>query len=71
MNIQNLALPIEQKLNEILTAITIDNDLGRKAFTVNFRDPNYSAETGGFHPVDIHVDEGPPLAASLKIDKST
>ena len=23
---------------------------------INFRDPSYSAESGGFHPVEVHVD---------------
>jgi hypothetical protein len=26
------------------------------AVTLNFRDPSYSAETGGFHPVEIRLD---------------
>ena len=27
-----------------------------KGVIINFRDPHYSADTGGFHPVEIHVD---------------
>ena len=27
------------------------------ALCINFRDPSYSAEEGGFHPVEIHVAE--------------
>ena len=26
-------------------------------FIINFRDPDYSAESGGYHPVEIAVDE--------------
>ena len=25
--------------------------------TLNFRDPDYSAESGGYHPVEIYIDE--------------
>ncbi|EDM26141.1 hypothetical protein LNTAR_16378 [Lentisphaera araneosa HTCC2155] len=57
MNIQNLLLPMNKKLNEILAAIIIDNDLGRTAFTLNFRDPSYSADSGGFHTVELRVNE--------------
>ena len=57
MNIHGLLLPIHKKFNEILTAIIIDHDLGRKAFTVIFRDPSYSEKSGGFHPVEVHIDE--------------
>ena len=27
-----------------------------KGVIINFRDPHYSADTGGHHPVEIHVD---------------
>jgi hypothetical protein len=26
------------------------------AITLNFRDPSYSAETGGYHPVEIRLE---------------
>ena len=32
-------------------------DKSAEALCINFRDPNYSAEEGGFHPVEIHVAE--------------
>ena len=57
MNIYGLHLPIMGKLNEILTAIIIDYNLSRTAFTVTFRDPHYAADSGGFHPVEICIDE--------------
>jgi len=28
------------------------------SITVNYRDPDYSSETGGFHPVEIRVEQG-------------
>lgn len=28
------------------------------SITVNYRDPGYSPETGGFHPVEIRVNQG-------------
>jgi hypothetical protein len=40
-------------LNEQLTAEKpTDSDI----IALNFRDPTYSAENGGYHPVEIHVD---------------
>ncbi|EDM25795.1 hypothetical protein LNTAR_15302 [Lentisphaera araneosa HTCC2155] len=52
-----LGLTINPKLNLLLTAIIMDHDVSRKSLTINFRDPNYSAERGGFHPVEIMIDE--------------
>jgi hypothetical protein len=43
--------------------VSVVNDLlkdtslnGSGIVAVNFRDPSYSAENGGYHPVEIHVD---------------
>lgn len=30
---------------------------GANVITLNFRDPGYSAETGGYHPVEIRVEK--------------
>ncbi|WP_350025193.1 DUF2787 family protein [Providencia rettgeri] len=57
-----LRLPIAQAfsqllLNELDNSVinsAIDLTLVRAA-TMNFRDPLYSAETGGFHPVEIRL----------------
>lgn len=57
-----LRLPIAQVfsqllLNELDNSVinaAIDLTLVR-AVTMNFRDPLYSAETGGFHPVEIRL----------------
>ena len=58
MNIQPNEYPvaISQKLVAILTqelaAHPIDTAEG---IIYSFRDPDYSAESGGYHPVEIHV----------------
>ncbi|EMH2039323.1 DUF2787 family protein [Providencia manganoxydans] len=57
-----LRLPIAQafsqlllhELNNSVINSAIDLTLVR-AVTLNFRDPLYSAETGGFHPVEIRL----------------
>ena len=30
---------------------------GAKAVTLNFRDPDYSPEAGGFHPVEVRIEK--------------
>ncbi|HHR6028177.1 TPA: DUF2787 family protein [Providencia alcalifaciens] len=57
-----LRLPIAQVFSQLLLH-ELDNsvvnsaiDLATvRAVTMNFRDPLYSAETGGFHPVEIRL----------------
>ncbi len=42
-----------QLINQLLSENDIEADDG---VVLNFRDPSYSAETGGYHPVEICVD---------------
>jgi len=59
MNIQQTGYPVavSKQLLAIITkeleASTIDASSG---FIINFRDPDYNAESGGYHPVEIAVD---------------
>jgi Protein of unknown function (DUF2787) len=59
MHIQhtNYPLAISKKLVSILTTEIeksgIDTSTG---VIINFRDPDYNSETGGYHPVEISVD---------------
>lgn len=62
ININNLPLPVTSKLTEIIKEALKGKDLtGKTSATINFRDPDYSAENGGYHPVEImlkrHGDE--------------
>lgn len=57
-----LRLPIAQAFSQLLlhelnnSVINSAIDLTAvRAVTLNFRDPLYSAETGGFHPVEIRL----------------
>lgn len=57
-----LSLPIAQAFSQLLlhelnnSVINSAIDLTTvRAVTLNFRDPLYSAETGGFHPVEIRL----------------
>ncbi|HHR6044377.1 TPA: DUF2787 family protein [Providencia alcalifaciens] len=57
-----LRLPIAQVFSQLLLH-ELDNSVINsaidltlvRAVTMNFRDPLYSAETGGFHPVEIRL----------------
>ncbi|HEM7578051.1 TPA: DUF2787 family protein [Serratia marcescens] len=57
-----LRLPIAQAFSQLLLH-ELDNSVINsaidltlvRAVTMNFRDPLYSAETGGFHPVEIRL----------------
>jgi len=40
-------------VNDLLKDTTLE---ASEVVALNFRDPTYSAENGGFHPVEIHVD---------------
>jgi hypothetical protein len=63
-----MALQIEQVagltvpkpfIDVIVSAVVEGGDLveGAKAVTINFRDPDYSPEAGGFHPVEIRLEK--------------
>ena len=52
---EGLALPASKALADALVSIipkNVDND----AITINLRDPTYSPESGGFHPVEIRLE---------------
>lgn len=54
---EGLALPVTQKLaDELAKLIDLYNVKGDEV-TFNFRDPTYSAERGGFHPVEIRLEK--------------
>jgi len=58
MNIQHNDYPV--KISQQLVTI-ISKELAKsevdisEGFIINFRDPDYSAESGGYHPVEICV----------------
>jgi len=54
INTSNLPLPVTSKLTDTIKDALKEEDLnGKTSVTLNFRDPDYSAETGGYHPVEI------------------
>lgn len=54
ININNLPLPVTSKLTDIIKEALESKGLtGRTSVTLNFRDSDYSAENGGYHPVEI------------------
>lgn len=54
INTDNLCLPVSQQLTTYLEQLITDHQ-NHQAITVNFRDPSYSADAGGFHPVEIRL----------------
>jgi len=52
------ALPINKRLIEVLNqCISSTNTDNFNGIVLNFRDPNYSAESGGYHPVEVAIDK--------------
>jgi len=50
----NLPLPVSSKLTDLIRDALKGKDFTNKtSVTLNFRDPDYSAEKGGYHPVEI------------------
>jgi len=51
---EGLALPVSPTLALYLADLlaTYEN---KKAVTINFRDPDYSSDDGGYHPVEIRL----------------
>lgn len=57
MNIDNNNLPLPVSPNFALYILSLLGDYeDAKAVTLNFRDPNYSADNGGYHPVEIRLE---------------
>ncbi|TDF34392.1 DUF2787 domain-containing protein [Alteromonadaceae bacterium M269] len=52
---EGLALPVSDKFSQALSEYLIQQTHGDDAITLNFKDPTYSAEHGGFHPVEIRL----------------
>lgn len=60
MNIQQTGYPVavsKQLVAIIDKELELHNDVDTSSgVIINFRDPDYSAESGGYHPVEICVD---------------
>lgn len=58
IELNGLALPVSNELTQILLHQLIPATEGRDtltAATINFRDPDYSPDTGGYHPVEVRL----------------
>ena len=59
-SVEGLLLPVSVDLQDKLNEISNQNNLPTlltKALTFNFRDTSYSAENGGWHPVEIRIEQ--------------
>ena len=54
---EGLALPVSKSLADTLINIIEQQNTTSDSVTINFRDPTYSAEDGGFHPVEIRLEK--------------
>ena len=56
--VQGLPVPIElfEIINQSLTGIPLPKR-DFNSVTLNFRDPNYSSDNGGYHPVEIRLEK--------------
>lgn len=50
-----MSLKIAPALTQLLEKIRTEHGKLNEEVIINFRDPDYSAETGGFHPVEISL----------------
>lgn len=53
---EGLALPVSKRFANAITELLTQHDITDDSVTINFRDPSYSAEQGGFHPVEIRLE---------------
>lgn len=59
INIEQCQIPISPEFAAILEQAVADSSVsGSNGVIINFRDESYSAEAGGFHPVEVMVDGG-------------
>jgi len=50
-------LPVTKSLIDVLQQVINNNPINPEdGIVINFRDPDYDAETGGYHPVEIAMD---------------
>lgn len=59
-SVEGLLLPVSVDLQDKLNEISNQNNLPTlltKALTFNFRDTSYSPEDGGWHPVEIRIEQ--------------
>jgi len=54
---EGLALPVSKRFAKVLVDLLVQHRVSQPSVTINFRDPNYSAENGGFHPVEIRLEK--------------
>lgn len=56
--VQGFPVPAKlfQLINQSLAGTSVPNN-AFNAITLNFRDPDYSADTGGYHPVEIRMEK--------------
>ncbi|MFD3391430.1 DUF2787 family protein [Alteromonas macleodii] len=54
---EGLALPVSKRFVQALVDLLVQHGVSQTSVTINFRDPNYSAESGGFHPVEVRLEK--------------
>jgi len=56
---QGSSVPVSKQLTSYLSELTDERKIteSNQAITFNFRDTTYSAEAGGYHPVEIRIEK--------------
>lgn len=56
-NPDSFAVPVDSKLTDLLARLTTQEAItdDAQSMVFNFRDKSYSAELGGYHPVEIRI----------------
>ncbi len=58
INHEGLAVPVSKSICDLFISVIPTEQLTESvnAITINFRDPTYSAERGGYHPVEVRLE---------------
>jgi hypothetical protein len=63
INIENCPIPIKRAFVDLLEAEIKKSGINpQHGVIINFRDPDYSPETGGYHPVEVMVSKSVTIA---------
>ena len=55
-NLYQYPIPVSERFQKLIAGILSEKNTS--SATIIFRDPDYSVESGGFHPVELRVLEG-------------
>lgn len=54
---EGLALPVSKRFAKAIVDLLVQHSVSQTSVTIHFSAPNYSAENGGFHSVEIRLEK--------------